>query len=258
MPTWNPDQYLKFAGERTRPCRDLVNSIELKNPARTIDLGCGPGNSTSVLSARWPDSDITGLDSSADMIASAKERYPDKNWVAGDIDWWASEAGPKYDLVFSNAALQWLHDHETLFPKLLKRVSPGGAFAAQIPGNFDGPAHTLMRAVAATDEFRDSFKTPVREWISYPVSLYYDALAPEVSRTDIWETEYIHVLEGAEGIVEWYKGTGLRPFLEGLPDDEARTRFLAAYLERIRCAYPERPDGKVLFPFRRIFIVAYL
>src|SRR5215471_14224998 len=144
MPTWNPSQYLKFAEERTRPCRDLAARVELPAGARIIDLGCGPGNSTEVLAERWPEADLTGLDRSRDMIAKATAAHPDWRWMTGGIAEWATTDGEPYDLAFSNAALQWVPDHATVFPRLLSRAA---ILAVQAPGNWDGPAHQTMREV---------------------------------------------------------------------------------------------------------------
>ena len=152
MPTWSPDQYLKFTEERTRPCRELAERIDVASVRRVIDIGCGPGNSTEVLAARWPDAEITGLDNSAEMIAAARKSQPARRWVVREIaDWAASNDGNEsrgqFDVVFSNAALHWLPDHAVLYPRLLARTAPGGTFAAQIPGNFDAPAHEIMRDI---------------------------------------------------------------------------------------------------------------
>ncbi|HTS63353.1 MAG TPA: methyltransferase domain-containing protein [Candidatus Acidoferrales bacterium] len=250
MPSWSPAQYLKFSEERTRPCRDLAARIELDDPRRIIDLGCGPGNSTEVLAARWPAADLAGLDSSADMIAKASAAHPDWHWIDGEIAEWAALPGERYDLAFSNAALQWVPDHATVLPRLLEKAR---ALAFQIPGNWDSPAHRAMREVAKGYRLEGR----VREWYSHDAAFYYDILARRALRLDLWETEYMHIMDGAEAIVEWYKGTGMRPFLEALDSDADRRRFSADYLKALRPAYATRPDGKVLFPFRRIFLVAY-
>jgi trans-aconitate 2-methyltransferase len=250
MPTWNPTQYLRFSEERTRPCRDLAARIDLPPRARIVDLGCGPGNSTEVLAERWPDADLNGLDSSPEMIANARAAHPDWHWITGDIAHWAAEPdGDPYDLVFSNAALQWVPDHAAVFPRLLERAR---TLAVQVPGNWDGPAHQTMREVAT----RYPLEGRVREWFTHDTGFYYDTLAPHASALDIWATEYLHILDNAEAIVEWYKGTGMRPFLEALAIGEDKARFTADYLEAIRDVYPARPDGKVLFPFRRLFLLA--
>jgi trans-aconitate 2-methyltransferase len=258
MPIWNPDQYLKFAGERTQACRDLAARIALPAPRRVIDLGCGPGNSTEVLTARWPDAELTGFDSSPEMLAAAREALPGVRWILGDIPQWAAGGDAPFDVVFSNAALQWVADHARLFPQLLGRVAPGGAFAVQMPGNHDGPAHRLMREMAVSPSWRFSFSPGrVREWYSHDLNFYCDALTPHAARLDLWETEYMHIFPDAAGIVEWYRGTGMKPFLEALETEADRQRFAAEYLEGVRAIYPPRPDGRVLFPFRRLFLVAY-
>ncbi len=255
MPTWNAGQYLRFADERTRPCRDLVMAVALEEPARIVDLGCGPGNSTAALATRWPAAEIVGLDSSEAMLAAARRSAPRRTWLLGDIGSWTSER--PFDLVFANAALQWVPDHATAFPRLLAQASRGGALAVQMPCNFDADAHKAMRAIAASPAWRAHFVDGVHEWHVHSASFYYDVLAPHATRLDVWETEYLHVMPGPLAIVEWYKGTGLRPFLDLLPDDASRQRFLDAYLVAITAAYPARPDGRVLFPFRRLFLVAY-
>jgi trans-aconitate 2-methyltransferase len=255
MPTWNAAQYLRFADERTRPCRDLAAAVTLEAPRRIIDLGCGPGNSTAVLAGRWPEAEIVGLDSSEAMIAAARRDAPDRSFLVGDIAAWTSEA--PFDLVFSNAALQWVDAHEVVYPRLLAQVAPGGALAAQVPSNFDAAAHRAMRELAARPAWQGLLGGEVREWHVHPPAFYYDALAPRAARLDIWETEYLQVMPDAAAIVAWYKGTGLRPFLDKLPGEATRQRFLGDYLEAITAAYPARPDGRVLFPFRRMFVIAY-
>jgi trans-aconitate 2-methyltransferase len=252
MPGWKPDQYLKFAAERTQPCRDLAARTAIENPRRVIDLGCGPGNSTEVLSARWPAAELTGLDSSAEMIARARSLHNDWRWQAGDIAAW-TDGEDRFDVVFSNAAMQWVPDHPRVFPRLMAHVAPGGALAVQMPGNFEADAHRLMRAVASGFPATDG----VREWFTHGAEFYYDVLTPLAAGVELWFTEYIHVLDGPEGIVEWYSGTGMRPFLDALSTDAERERFKADYLAAIRGVYPARPDGRVLFPFRRLFMVAY-
>lgn len=258
MPTWNADQYLRFAEERTQPCRNLAARIAVASPRRVIDLGCGPGNSTEVLAKRWPDAELTGLDSSAEMIDAARRAHPRSRWLVGDIaTWTAGDDGP-FDVVFSNAAMQWVGDHAAAYPRLLQQAAPGGALAVQVPGNYDGLAHRLMRELATSEAWRGRFPAGgVREWHVHAPTFYYDVLAPHAARVDLWETEYVHVMPGPEAIVEWYKGTGLRPFLDALASDAERAGFTAGYLDAIRAAFPARPDGRVLFPFRRLFVVAY-
>ncbi len=258
MPTWNPEQYLKFADERTRPCRDLVARVDVSRPLRIIDLGCGPGNSAEVIAGRWPDAAIVGLDSSPAMIESARATFPECEWRAGDIDQWAAASGERFDVVFSNAALQWVGDHAALFPSLFQHVETGGALAVQAPGNYDGISNRLMRELAASEGWRRWFpEGRAKAWHTHDLDYYYDALAPHAARLDLWATEYWHAMPGAAAIVEFYKGTGLRPYLDVIGDARERERFLAEYLEMLQPEFPPRPDGMVLFPFRRIFIVAY-
>lgn len=259
MPTWSADQYLKFADERTQPCRDLVARIAVPESRRIIDLGCGPGNSTEVLAARWPRAQITGFDSSAAMLETARKSQPQREWIQGDIVEWANEKGaPRYDIVFANASLQWIPDHAANFPRLLARVAPAGAFAVQMPGNHAGPTHQRMRDIAASSAWRKYFPSgEVREWHTSDLAHYYDVLAPHAARLEIWETSYLHIFADAKDIVEWYKGSGMRPYLEAIDSEPERQRFMAEYLAAIRPLYPPRSDGRVLFPFRRLFMIAY-
>jgi trans-aconitate 2-methyltransferase len=258
MPTWDAKQYLRFNDERTRPCRELAARIAIAAPNRVMDLGCGPGNSTAVLAERWPKSELTGLDSSPEMIATARQAAPHLAWRAGDIAAWANEDIPTYDVVFSNAALQWPGDHATLFPKLLARVAAGGALAIQMPANIDAPAHRIKREMAASEAWRGHFpEEGVREWHVHDLATYYDLLAAVAAAVDFWQTEYLHVMKDAAAIVEWYKGTGLRPFLDALANDQLRASFTAQYLDHIQRAYPARRDGRVIFPFQRLFLIAY-
>ncbi len=256
MPTWNADQYLRFADERTRPCRDLAARIELPAiPHRIADLGCGPGNSTAVLAERWPDARLTGIDNAPDMLARARRDLPGIAWEEGDLGAW--RPGQRYDLVFSNAALQWVPHHAALFPHLLRQTAEGGALAVQMPGNCDAPAHRLMRELAASKAWRDSFPAPVREWHVHDLPDYYAIVAHHAARLDLWATEYQHILDGPAAIAEWYKGTGLRPFQDVLPGAAERERFVADYTGLLAEAFPARADGKVIFPFRRLFLIAY-
>jgi trans-aconitate 2-methyltransferase len=248
MPTWNPSQYLKFAAERTRPCRDLASRIFVPHARRIIDLGSGPGNSTQALASFWPDAEFTALDSSEQMVQDGRQKHPKFHWMSGDITGWASGSADSFDIVFSNAALQWVPNHSVVVPQLLNRVSSGGALAFQMPADINAPAHKLMREIAGT---------PVREWHAYDLPYYYDLLSRQASSLDSWETTYMHVLEKAEEIVEWYKGTGLRPYIDAASTEPERERFLHEYLEGIRRLYPPRHDGRVLFSFRRIFVIAY-
>ena len=248
MPEWDSAQYLQFEEERTRPCHDLAARIPADLVGSAIDLGCGPGNSTEVIAARFPRASITGLDSSEEMIGQARRKHPEWTWVKGDICGWAA-GDEQFDLVFSNAALQWVGEHARLFPRLLTHAK---VLAVQMPGNWDLPAHRMMREVAR----RMGFLEGVREWYTHDENFYYDALAPHCSRVDAWVTEYQHVLPDADAIVEWYRGSGLRPFLQALTDDASRERFVEEYREAVRKEYRPRANGRVILPFRRLFFVA--
>lgn len=259
MPTWDDKQYLRFSDERTQPARDLAARVALASPQSVIDLGCGPGNSTKVLIDRWPKAEICGLDISPEMIAAAQKSDPSRQWIVGDITKWVSDPGPPfYDVIFSNAALQWVDEHEILLPILMTRLNPGGVLAIQMPGNFDGPAHRAMRDLATSPAWRDQFPPAgVREWQVHDLPFYYDVLSRLAEPIELWETEYFHVMPNAKAIVEWYRGTGLRPFLECLDSEEKRAQFTNEYLQEIRRVYPPRAYGRVLFPFRRLFLIAY-
>ncbi len=232
MPTWDPKLYLKFEEERTQPCRDLIARINLKEPRRIADLGCGPGNSTVALAQRWSAAALTGIDSSADMIREAREHHPHIDWQQADISQWSADKS--FDLVFANASLQWVGDHARVMPHLFAQVVPGGALAWQVPANMDAAAHRLMRELAASVTWRTHFTGPTREWFVHDLPFYYDLLTPRAARLDLWKTEYLHIVESPVAIVEWYKGTGLRPFLDQLPDASMQQRFPCRLCRRNR------------------------
>lgn len=252
MAEWNPSQYLKFADERTRPAADLLARVPLAAPAMIVDLGCGPGNSTELLARRWPGARLTGVDNSAAMLESAAKAHPDWTWEEADIAAWSPRA--PVDLIFANAALHWVPDHAALFPRLFGQVAPGGALAVQMPRNFDAPSHALMHRLADDPRWRDRLAGAARRPVAAPAR-YYDLLAPLARRIDLWESEYMHVLEGPAAILEWVRGTGLRPYLDPL-DKPEQAAFTERYLAALAEAYRPAADGKVLFPFRRLFLVA--
>ncbi|HEY1856799.1 trans-aconitate 2-methyltransferase [Acidocella sp.] len=252
---WSSKQYVTFESERTRPVRDLLSAVPDIAARSVVDLGCGPGNSTEVLAARFPGATVTGLDSSPDMIEAARKRLPALRFEVAAIEAW-NEAGP-FDAILANAVLQWLPEHATLLPRLIGKLAPGASLAVQMPDNLDEPAHRLMRDVAADGPWAGKLADAAgaRTTIEGP-AWYFGLLQQHCSRVDIWRTTYHHPLTGgADAIVEWFKGSGLRPFLAPLAADEQ-----AAYLDRYRAAvaqaYPALPDGTVLLPFPRFFIVA--
>lgn len=258
---WDPSQYLQFEEERTRAVRELVARLQLHlptpGPRRIVDLGCGPANSTAVLAAAWPQAEITGLDGDAAMLAAARQAHPNLRFESDDISAWAAAASRRYDLVFSNSALQWLDDHAYLLPRLMAQVAPGGTLAFQVPGSWDAPVCAIPRALAQSPAWLPLLDAgKIRHWHSESLAFYHDVLAPHPARLDLWECEYVMILPNAEAILAWYQGSGLRPFLAALPDDASRARFQQQYLAALRLAYPPQPNGQILFPFRRRFVIA--
>ncbi|MGV3683259.1 MAG: trans-aconitate 2-methyltransferase [Acidovorax sp.] len=254
MADWNPALYRRFEDERTRPAAELLARVPLARAAHVVDLGCGPGNSTELLVQRFPQAQVTGIDTSEAMLASARERLPGTAFELGDIATWVPAVAP--DLIYANAALQWVAGHDTLVPRLFSLLAPGGVLAIQMPDNRQEPSHRLMRAVAGEEPWRgpigdaDAVRTELAT-----IAGYYDMLAKDAAHVDVWHTIYQHVMPTAGSIVDWLRSTGLRPFLDPL-GDVLRASFLAEYERRIAGAYPERSDGKRLLAFPRMFIVA--
>jgi trans-aconitate 2-methyltransferase len=254
MADWNAALYLRFADERTRPARELLARVPEGAVAHAVDLGCGPGNSTELLTERFPGAAVLGLDTSPDMLGTARGRLPAARFEIGDIA--AFRAERPVDLLFANAALQWVPDHESLLPALLGELAPGGTLAVQMPDNLEEPSHRLMREVAADLRFAAAIgdAAALRTRI-LSTNAYYDILAPRSRSVDIWLTTYHHVMAGPDAIVEWLRATGLKVFLDPL-DEAGRRDFVEAYTDRVARAYPPRADGKLLFPFPRLFLVA--
>lgn len=258
---WNANQYLKFEEERTRPARDLLAQIPVSSPRRVVDLGCGPGNSTEVLVSKWPDAQISGMDSSPDMIDKAGARLSSVKFELGDLNTWApANADEKVDVFFSNAVFQWIPSEKRLplISRFIEMQAPGGVFAFQVPDNFLEPSHAMMRETASeankpwTEVLRNRQPALARFQSTQEI---YDALIPLCSSINVWHTHYYHVLENHEAVVEWVKGTGLRPFIDPL-SEEARKGFVEAYLARIKKVYPVSVDGKVILKYPRLFVVA--
>lgn len=250
---WDPAQYLKFAGPRLRPAIDLLQRVDLDRPGLVYDLGAGTGNVTRLIAARWPEARVVGVDSSAEMLAKAAAENPGIKWQQADLGAWRPERPP--DLIYSNAALHWLDGHDRLFPTLFGGLATGGVLAVQIPRNFSAPSHTLITEAASSGPWRSRLEPLLRPSPVAAPEFYYDLLAPKAAALDMWETEYLQVLEGANPVKEWTKGTWLAPLLGALEDPE-RSGFERAYGERVLAAYPPRRDGKTLFPFRRLFMIA--
>ncbi|RPJ62149.1 MAG: methyltransferase domain-containing protein [Acidobacteria bacterium] len=255
MAQWDPNLYLRFGDERTQPAIDLAVRVALEAPRRVIDIGCGPGNSTAVLRRRWPLAQIIGLDSSAEMIERARRDAPGQQWICADAASFNGEQG--YDLVYSNATLQWIPDHRDLVLRLWDAVASGGALAVQVPANQQSPLHRALLAVAEREPFRKYLDGARSLFTYHPAGFYYDLLAPIARRYETWTTEYLHVMKSHDDLMTWYRGTGMRPFLQALEDDGQRQAFESAVLSEARHGYPVQSDGKLLFPFRRLFFVAY-
>jgi trans-aconitate 2-methyltransferase len=255
MSDWNPELYRRFEDERTRPAQDLLGRVPLVKPRLVIDLGCGPGNSTELLAARFPDADIVGIDNSEAMLASARERLPQCRFEPGDIAHWTPSSPP--DLIYANAALQWVGDHEALLPRLFALLAPGGVLAIQMPDNREEPTHRAMRDVAGLAPWSALIgdAAALRTQI-LSLQAYYDLLVPAAKAVDTWRTAYQHPMASPASIVEWVRSTGLKPFIDPLSEAE-RASFVAEYERRIAKAYPARADGRLLLAFPRLFIVAH-
>lgn len=256
MRDWEPSLYRRFEDERTRPAEELLARVPLGRVDRAVDLGCGPGNSTELIVRRFPGADVVGVDNSEAMLVSARERLPAARFESGDIAQWAPAAGAAPDLIYANAALQWVPDHESLIPRLFAALAPGGVLAVQMPDNRAEPTHRLMREVASEAPWKDHIGDADRlRTRLLPLAGYYDLLARDAAHVDVWHTIYQHPMASAAAIVEWVRGTGLKPFVDGLPAD-LQASYLAEYERRVAQAYPARSDGRLLLAFPRMFIVA--
>lgn len=253
MPAWDDTQYLKFADARTRPAAELLARVQSVAPAHVIDLGCGPANSTELLARRWPSAQIVGVDNSEAMIARARDTLPKLRFVLSDVRSYRAEQ--PVDVLFANAVLHWIPDHAQLVPALLDMLTPDGCLAFQMPDNWQEPSHRLMRELIphyVPDLGAVRTHPPIES-----AAFYYDLLAPRAKHVDIWQTRYEHVMPDAAAIVEWVKGTGLRPYLEAL-QPKRREDFERDYEREIARAYPTRSDGRRLFSFPRLFVVCTL
>ncbi|WP_026531786.1 trans-aconitate 2-methyltransferase [Arthrobacter sp. H41] len=255
--TWNPAKYSHYADHRGRPFFDLVSRIDAGAPRRVVDLGCGPGEFTATLAARWPDAEVVGVDSSPAMIAAAQaapERPENLRFVTGDLRDWTP--GPEDDVVVTNAALQWVPEHRELLSAWAAAMPAGSWLALQVPGNFGAPSHVLMREHAATPVWRHLLDGVLRhdDAVGEP-SDYLQVLGAAGLGVDAWETTYLQVLQGEDPVLEWVRGTGLRPVLDALSPEQA-AEFEEGYAALLRKAYP-RADAGTVFPFRRIFAVGH-
>lgn len=248
MADWNPSLYLQYASERTRPAAELLSRVALENARTVVDLGCGPGNSTTLLHQRWPSARIIGVDSSPNMLNEARKALPDCHFVEANISKFRPEQS--FDLLYANASLQWVPDHYELFPQLVSLLNYNGVLAVQMPDNWQEPTHVLMREVAYEQGYPDRGRTPLPG-----VHAYYDILTEAGCDVDIWRTTYYHIMESHQSIIDWVSSTGLRPWLQELSESEQRN-YLAHYHELLQEQYPLQENGNILLAFPRLFIVA--
>ncbi|QGN38219.1 trans-aconitate 2-methyltransferase [Klebsiella oxytoca] len=248
MADWNPSLYMKFGAERTRPAAELLSRVAHHPVTLAVDLGCGPGNSTALLRDAWPEATIMGVDNSPAMLEEAAQTLPDCRFIEADIAEYRPER--PVDLIYANASLQWLTNHQRLFPRLISNLAANGVLAVQMPDNWQEPSHTLMRQIAEELGHPASGRHPLPQ-----AQEYYDILTASGCEVDIWRTTYYHPLASHQAIIEWLQSTGLRPYLQRL-DAQQRETFLACYLERLKQHYPLQCNGKVLLLFPRLFIVA--
>ncbi|MCB5321207.1 trans-aconitate 2-methyltransferase [Yersinia intermedia] len=255
MQDWDPELYRQFEAERTRPASDLLARISTAQLQHISDLGCGPGNSTQLLHQRFPLAQLVGIDNSVAMLASAQQRLPECAFLEADIRQW--QPSEPQDLIYANASLQWLTDHQQLFPSLLSKLATHGILAVQMPDNQDEPSHRAMREVAENGPWQQTLLEAgaIRAKV-LSANQYYDLMAPKAERVDIWRTTYYHPMPSAQAIVDWLRATGLRPFIEPL-SEAMRLDFLQDYLAIIDVAYPQQADGRRLLAFPRLFIVAH-
>jgi len=252
---WNPDLYLKYRDERTQPSVDLISKINIGYyPKSILDVGCGPGNSSQKLLERWPEAKLTGLDNSVSMIEKAKMSYPNNIWIVADALKYTPDA--KYDIVFSNAAIQWIPNHEELFGKLFNLINDGGVLAIQVPRFNVMPLAKAILRVASKTEWRESTKDCSHLFMYHDEYYYYNLMSLCYKKVEFWQTDYFHILESQCSIIEWIRSTALRPYLDCLKDEE-KPLFEDEVLAEITGDYPVQKNGKVLFPFKRLFMIGY-
>ena len=253
MGDWNAKQYLQFNKERTLPATDLVNRIERTAPEYILDIGCGPGNSTAELKKRWTEAHVTGIDSSPDMIANASATYPNMNFKLVDASKDLPTITERYDIVFSNACLQWIPDHSRIFPEMMELLNPGGVLAIQIPVNFSEPIHQVIQQVVHKEKWAELLQYN-RELDFLSEEEYYDLLADITTDFSMWKTIYMHRMPSYDAIMDWYRQTGLRPYLQRL-STEKQAEWEEEVLEGIKQKYPLQKNGEIIFRFPRLFMM---
>jgi|WetSurMetagenome_2_1015567.scaffolds.fasta_scaffold178897_1 trans-aconitate 2-methyltransferase len=254
MFTWDSKQYVQFVNERTQPAIDLVLRIQLSSPAKIVDIGCGPGNSTHVLETRFPQADILGVDSSVEMINTAKKTYPSLHFSQFDAQKDLSSLGTDFDVVFSNACIQWIPDHRALLKNMMNMLRQGGVLAVQTPMNYDEPIHKIITAVTTSTKWKDKFPNP-RIFYNLTPGEYHDLLSELTGIFTLWQTTYYHRMKSHDAIMEWYRGTGLRPYISVLSETD-KAMFEKDIYERVVSAYPIQKNGEIIFRFPRFFMLA--
>lgn len=252
MPNWNPIQYEKFLRDRTQPAVDLANRLTALSPRSILDIGCGTGNSTQVLQDKFPNARIVGADYSDEMLAQAREKHPQITFIRADASGNLHEISESYDLVFSNACIQWLPNHRALLPKLMTLLNPYGTLAVQIPMQREHPVHQLLNQLVRTEKWANRL-TP-RVYNNLTTAAYFDVLSELSDDFTLWETTYIHRMPDVDSLIEWYKGTGLRPYLEQLEED-AKGDFLRDVAAELAKQYPKQENGEILFRYPRLFFM---
>ena len=252
---WNPDLYLKYRNERTQPSIDLISKIGISfQPKSILDIGCGPGNSSQALLQRWSGAVLTGIDNSINMIEKAKTSYPGNTWIVADASKYISDT--KYDIVFSNATIQWIPNHKDLFKRLFNLTNIGGVLAIQVPRFNEMPLAKAIQKVANQENWQEATKGCSELFTFHDEKYYYDLMSLDYRSVDFWQTDYFHILDSQYSIIEWIRSTGMKPYLDCLKNEE-KPLFEKEVLAEIKGDYAPQNDGKVLFPFKRLFMIGY-
>lgn len=254
MSDWSPEQYLKFERERTQPAKDLAARLE-RCPIQALDVGCGPGNSTQVVASRFPDAEVIGIDSSANMIEAAGNEHPQLKFLRCDVSQELGSLPHGFDLVFSNACIQWVPDHHKLLPELMGLLKPGGTLAVQVPVNFEEPIHQIITSTVEREEWRRRIPY-YRNFYTLTQETYFNLLGEISADFSMWETVYMHRMPSHQAIMDWYSSTGLRPYLDAAVNEEARQGFYNEVFRQVREAYPVQKNGEIIFRFPRLFFIA--
>lgn len=256
MSDWNPQQYLKFKKDRTQPAIDLAARLEYESPAKALDVGCGPGNSTAVLKARFPGAHVIGADYSENMVETAKRDNPELEFIRCDISADIDGLPHDFDIVFSNACLQWVPDHPSLLPRLMELLKPGGLLAVQIPMNYQEPIHRIIESTVSQSPWMDLIPY-MRLFYTLSQEQYFDILSEISTDFTLWQTTYLHRMPSHQAIMDWYSSTGLRPYLDAAVNEEARDGFYQEVFRQVQEAYPVQENGEIIFRFPRFFFIAH-